>query len=39
MIFETIKNVFDKKNSQDATEGKDVEELMNAMKITILHMM
>ena len=27
MIFETIKNVFDKKNSQDATEGKDVEDV------------
>ena len=27
VIFETIKNVFDKKNSQDATEGKDVEDV------------
>ena len=27
VIFETIKNIFDKKNSQDATEGKDVEDV------------
>ena len=27
VIFETIKNVFDKKNSQDAKEGKDVEDV------------
>ena len=27
VIFETIKNVFDKKNSQDATEGKDFEDV------------
>ena len=27
VIFETIKNVFDKKNSQDATEGKDIEDV------------
>lgn len=27
VIFETIKNVFDKKNSQEATEGKDIEDV------------
>ena len=27
VIFETIKNVFDKKNSQDATDGKDIEDV------------